>query len=85
MSIRRVGMLLLAGSFLLSSAGVVQARDRDDKCEQRIHKAERSLENAEHKHGEHSRQAEKKREELERARARCGGHDHDHNHDHENH
>lgn len=81
MSLRRFGSILLTGTFLISSAGVLQARDRDDKCEERVHKAEHNLERDVQKHGEHSRQAEKRRHELDEARAKCG-HDHDRDHDH---
>jgi hypothetical protein len=70
----------LAGIFLISSAGMLQARDRDDKCEERVHKAERNLQRAVEKHGEHSKQAEKKRHDVEEARERCGHEHHDFNH-----
>ncbi len=83
MVIRRIGAILLAGTFMIGSVGVLQARDRDDKCQQRVQKAERNLERDVQKHGEHSRQAEKRRRELDEARAKCGGDHHDHNdHDH---
>ncbi len=49
------------------------ARDRDDKCAQRVHKAQEKLEKDVRRHGEHSRQAEKRRRELERAREGCRG------------
>ena len=67
---------LLGAAFVIALfvTGAVpsQAKDRDDrKCEQRIHKAEVKLQNAERKHGDHSRQAEKARRDLEDARARC--------------
>ena len=67
--------------------GAVPARavdrdhDRDRKCEQNIRKAEAKLQDAIRKHGERSRQAEKRRHDLEEARERChhgGDHDHDH-------
>ena len=53
-------------------------RDDDRKCEQRIHRAEDKLQNAMRKHGEHSRQAERRRHELEEARERCHHGDRDH-------
>jgi hypothetical protein len=68
---------------LMGSALPVQAlddHDRDRKCEQRIHRAEENLRNAERRHGEHSRQAEQKRRQLEEARERCRHHDRDHDH-----
>ena len=75
---RKWSAFVLGGALLLSSAGVLPARA--ESCEERIHKAERNLEKEVQKHGEHSRQAEKKRHELEEARARCGDHDRDHDH-----
>lgn len=50
-----------------------QARDRDGRCAQRIHKAEAKLQQAISRHGEHSRQAQKRRRELEQTRASCRG------------
>ncbi len=41
----------------------------EDKCERRIHDAEAKLQDAIARHGEHSRQAEKRRHDLEDARA----------------
>ena len=68
------GVLLLVGAAAPTLAG-----DRDDKCRERVHKAEMKLRREIERHGEHSRQAEKRRNELERARERCGGgHDRDH-------
>ena len=63
----------LCGFLLLGSTAPAQARDRDDKCAQRIHKAEEKLEKEIRRHGEHSRQAEKRRRELENARRGCRG------------
>jgi hypothetical protein len=40
-------------------------------CEQRIHRAERNLERAIQRHGLHSVEAERRRDQLERVRARC--------------
>jgi len=79
------GKGLLFGALAVSLLGglAIPARaDRDDhheRCERDVRKAERNLDNAIHKHGEHSRQAEKRRHELEEARERChmGDHDHD--------
>jgi len=72
------------GAFLLvGSVAPALARDRDDECRERIHKAEARLRHEIERHGEHSRQAEKRRHELERARERCGR-DRDRDHDHDN-
>jgi len=72
------------GAFLLvGSVAPTVARDRDDECRERIHKAEAKLRHEIERHGEHSRQAEKRRHELERARERCDR-DHNRDHDHDN-
>jgi hypothetical protein len=76
---------------LLSIAGLVGSSvparaDRDDKCERQIHQAEEKLRVAIQRHGENSRQAHKRRQELEEAERRCGRHhdrDHDRDHDHD--
>ncbi len=61
---------LLACSLL---AGSAMAYDRDGgRCEQRIDHAQRNLRKAIRKHGEGSRQARKRREQLESARQSCG-------------
>jgi hypothetical protein len=54
-------LLLLFGS--ISAAA-------ENRCESRVRNAEHNLQQAISKHGEHSRQAEKRREELERARGK---------------
>ncbi len=69
-----VGLLAMVG--LVGSSMPARA---DDKCDRDIHKAEQRLRDAVDKHGEHSKQAEKRRHELEDARHRCGYHD-DHDH-----
>jgi hypothetical protein len=76
---RKAGTVLLALTFVASTATLVMARDRDDHCEERVRKAEDKLRRDERKHGSRSRQAEKDRHEVEEARARCG-HDRDHDH-----
>ncbi len=63
----------LGGMLLLSGAAPASARDRDDKCAQRIHKAEEKLEREIRRHGEHSRQARNRRRELEDVQERCRG------------
>jgi hypothetical protein len=57
-----------------------QARERNEKCEQNVRKAEHNLQKEVHKHGEHSRQAEQQRRKLEEARASCGAGEYQHNH-----
>jgi hypothetical protein len=84
--LRRTGTAVLLTLFLLMGSLVpAQARDRDDKCEQRVRKAEVSLQKAERKHGANSRQAQNRRRELEEARERCRHREHsgDRDHDHD--
>ena len=82
-SFKKTGFLaaLLSSALLLGNAVPVHAFDRDDKCVRRIRKAEDNLRKAERRHGEHSRQAEKRRHELEEARERCHQRDRDHDRD----
>jgi hypothetical protein len=68
---RMVTAAVLAASLLMTGTLPVAARDRDDKCEKRVRRAEERLHDAERKHGEHSRQAEKRRQDLERERSGC--------------
>jgi hypothetical protein len=69
---------------LLMMAGLVGSSlpaGAEDKCDRNIHKAEQKLRDAVEKHGEHSKQAEKRRHELEDVKHRCGDrHDHDMDH-----
>lgn len=72
-----VALLTIAG--LVGSSLPARADDRDRKCERRIHQAEEKLRDAVNRHGEGSRQAQKRREQLEEERRRCGDrHDMDH-------
>jgi hypothetical protein len=79
---RKTGMAVLLGASLLGGAGLpggavtVQAQgppDRHYRCERRIRQAEANLQRAIARHGENSRQAERRRRELEEIRARCRG------------
>jgi len=63
-----LGVLLLAGGVART-----QASDNDRHCEQRIHRAEEKLRREIDRHGEHSRQAERRRHELEEAQRSCRG------------
>ena len=63
-----LGVLLLAGGVART-----QASDNDRQCQQRIHRAEEKLRKEIDRHGEQSRQAEKRRHELEEAQRSCGG------------
>ncbi len=82
-SLQRVLWAVLLGASLLGGIAVpAQARDRDDRCEQKVRKAEANYDKAVRKHGEHSKQARKKHEQLEKAKAYCKGYaDRDHDHD----
>jgi hypothetical protein len=68
---------LIAGLILtgfLGAAIPTQAFADDHKCERKIHDAEARLQDAIAKHGEHSRQAEKRRHDLEETRRHCEHH-----------
>lgn len=68
------GAIVLAAS-LFSGVAAVQAQTpaaRRYRCERRLHRAEAALQRAIQRHGEHSRQAERRRQELAEVRARCG-------------
>ena len=67
---------LLGASLLLGGSVIVQAQgppDRHYRCERRIRQAEINLQRAIERHGEHSRQAGRRRRELEEVRAHCRG------------
>lgn len=87
MTFSRIRLLIAALVVFGFAAGTVPAgaRDRDDRCEKQVRKAEQDLDKAVRKHGEHSRQAEQKRHQLEEARERCHHGDHDRDHDHDRH
>ena len=69
--VRKTGIAgTLAGFLLLASLAPVPAVAAPH-CRQRIERAEDNLRRAIRKHGERSRQAEKRRRELEEVRARC--------------
>jgi uncharacterized membrane protein YraQ (UPF0718 family) len=66
--------LIITGFIGMAIPTQLSAATTEDKCEHRIHNAERKLQDAVAKHGEHSHQAEKRRHELEDARAHCEHH-----------
>ena len=68
-------LLVAASGVLLLVGGVArtQAGDSDRQCQQRVHRSEEKLRKEIDRHGEHSRQAERRRHELEEARRSCGG------------
>ncbi|HEY2393217.1 MAG TPA: hypothetical protein VGK22_18725 [Candidatus Angelobacter sp.] len=61
-----------AGAVIPTQA--IAATAVEDHCERKIHDAEARLQDAIAKHGEHSRQAEKRRHELEETRRHCEHH-----------
>ncbi len=73
---KRALISLVIGGCLLFGAVPIKA-DRRSDCEKKIHKAEKNLDKEIRKHGEHSRQAEKRRHELEEAHEHCRDYDHD--------
>ncbi len=74
---RKTGLAVLLGaSLLLSGSVTVQAQvppNRHYRCEQRIRRAEANLQRAIARHGEHSRQSERRRRQLEQVRVHCRG------------
>jgi hypothetical protein len=64
---RGVTVLGVAALLSMGSVSAVAA----DRCERRVRKAEMQLQQAVQRHGEHSRQAQKKRRNLEQIRATC--------------
>jgi hypothetical protein len=67
---------VIAGLILSGLMGTVIPAQAfaEDRCERRIHEAEAKLQDAIAKHGEHSRQAEKRRHDLEEVRRHCEHH-----------
>ena len=87
--IRVICIALLTIIGLVGSSLPVRAEDRDDRhnaCERQIHQAEDKLRDAIQRHGEDSRQAHKRREQLEEVKRRCDDHhDKDHHDDDRDH
>ncbi len=81
----RLGKILCVASLtIVGLVGSSLPARADERCERDMHRAEDRLRQAIEKHGEHSRQADKRRHELEEVRQRCGDHhDRDHDHDHD--
>jgi len=86
-----IALLMIVG--LVGSTLPVPAQDRDDRnnrhsqCEKRVHQAEDRLRDAIQRHGEGSKQARKRHEQLEQARRNCPDMDrhNDRDHDHDQH
>lgn len=80
--IAKTMLCAMLGASLLAGLATPARADRDDKCRNDIHKAEENLEKAVRKHGEHSKQAEKRRRQLHEVRERCHWREHEeHEHD----
>jgi TolA-binding protein len=65
--------VLMAGMLVAVPSVEAQRRPNNNKCVQRIRKAEFNLEKAIQRHGRRSKQAAQRRRQLEMARERCGG------------
>ena len=69
--------ILVAALMIAGFAGAIVPNVKavaEDRCERRIHEAEAKLQDAIAKHGEHSKQAEKRRHDLEETRRQCEHH-----------
>jgi hypothetical protein len=70
-----LGLGMIAASAVPAMANDHYRDSRDyreqQKCEQRIRKAEEKLQREIYKHGRHSRQAEHRRQELREAQQQC--------------
>ena len=87
MRILCVALLTVAGLGGSSLPARADDRDKNNGCERRIHLAEDKRRDAVSRHGEESKQARKRRQELEEVKRQCGDHhdmDH-HDHDHDQH
>jgi hypothetical protein len=88
-TLRILCVALLTTIGLVGSSLPVRADDdHHEKCERRVHVAEDRLRDAVAKHGEDSREARKRREELEQVKHDCPDMDHhdmDHHDDHDQH
>lgn len=87
---RTIRLLCVAMLTVVGLIGTtLPARADDDhrvKCEKRIHDAEAKLQDAVQRHGDDSKQARKRRDELEQERRNCPEYrDHDHDMDHHDH
>ena len=83
-TIKTLSIALLTIAGLVGTSLPVRADDdRREQCERRIHQAEDKLRDAIQRHGEDSRQAHKRREQLEEAKRQCADYDRDHHQDHD--
>lgn len=75
---RTIRILCIALLTLVGLVGSSLPARAETRCERDIHRAEDNLRVAVEKHGEHSRQAEKRRHELDDVRHRCHWHEEHH-------
>lgn len=68
---KMIATTLLAGLMLIG--GALPSFARGNNCQQRVRKAEHNLQQAIHRHGRNSRQAQARRQQLERAQESCQG------------
>ena len=82
---RTIKILCIALLTVIGLVGSSLPARADERCERRIHQAEDKLRDAIQRHGEGSRQAHKRREQLEEAKRSCPDHHdgdrHDDHHD----
>lgn len=82
---RMIRILCVALLTIVGLVGSSLPARAEDKCDRDIHKAEDKLRDAIERHGEHSKQAEKRRHELDEVRHRCGDRHDEHHDDHDHH
>jgi hypothetical protein len=86
-TIRILAVALLTIVGLVGTSLPARADDRDERrarCEQRIHAAQDKVRDAVQRHGEDSKQARKRREELEEQKRNCPDY-HEEHHDMDHH
>jgi len=82
---RTIRILCTALLTVVGLVGSSRPARADEKCERRVHQAEDKLRDAIQRHGEDSKEARKRREQLEEAKRNCTDyHDADH-HDMDHH
>lgn len=68
--------MVLGAATFFATAPASQAADARERCQHHIQKAELKLDEAIHRHGERSRQAEERRRQLNAERAHCWSESH---------
>ena len=75
---RTIKILCIALLTVVGLVGSSLPARADERCDRDIHKAEENLRVAIEKHGEHSKEADKRSRELDDVRHRCNWHDDHH-------